>query len=402
MIRDAPINVMPSLFSRNLIRSLMNQLASPDRYLHRAADKAIKEIFARVRLNPNVKVPVLRGLLANPHEDRSFDKITKTKTIETLLSPLDDNAFEAVLDLYEESLSVPGVQEEKRAAERREAMADQLLAAARSVQFPPSQGLIEMESRLANVKRILTLLMKYAYFDMESVPNDLSSKLNPPVSSTLRKTLRSKITSCLTDLAAKPPAVLSAIAYVLVSEIYRDGDNEKSPKTVLDFDGAVHETLRKAWDRLRKAKRMADKASPGSSERAFFESVKLLYSFALLQAYNEDNEAVNILDELNDCHWTLNGKQGPKESYTLVENLLSLLAKPSKLFRHVALQVFAGCAYTLCETDLQSMVNVGIYICTLFARANDYRSWTRRRMFLAKQRCLIKKIERLVLMRRLS
>ncbi len=55
--------IVKHIFSKNLMACLMNQSAKEDRYLHRAAVKALKAIETEVERWPHLLEPVLRNLL---------------------------------------------------------------------------------------------------------------------------------------------------------------------------------------------------------------------------------------------------------------------------------------------------------------------------------------------------
>ncbi|KAK4692559.1 DNA polymerase phi, partial [Lecanoromycetidae sp. Uapishka_2] len=99
--------------------------------------------------------------------------------------------------------------------------------------------------------------------------------------------------------------------------------------------------------------------SSSPSVAKYFNSIKLLYSLTLLQVYNNDADALNMLEELNNCFEGLNGsKEFDKGSAALAEILLSFASKPSQLFRRLTQQVFTACASEMAEYGLQSMIRV--------------------------------------------
>jgi DNA polymerase phi len=87
--------IFPSLFSRNFTRSLVNHLRSKDRYLHAAAARSLKLVNEIVDAEPSTLSVVLSGLLRASYH---FDKATKTKTVEELLSRLNETNAKSVID----------------------------------------------------------------------------------------------------------------------------------------------------------------------------------------------------------------------------------------------------------------------------------------------------------------
>ena len=356
-IPKAPVRLLSNMFTRNLVRCLINQLASSDRYLHRAAERSTQAVLARARSNPNTRAPILRALLDPVIGDINFDKITKTKTVETLTSMVNDPAFEQVVEIYEDLILRPGVEDEKTAASRRQSAADQLVAAVRLIQNHPTEALLVKSECLISIRRILALLAKYAYFDVDNFPEDRCNNPIPKISQTSREMFRTRISSCLSSLVAKPIREPSYFVYELICNIHGREENPDFPNAVLNADENVRSVLNNAWQTLRK---VHSQSKPNADEEArFFGALELLYSLAILQVHNEEADAVGILKELNHSFKPLFHQQKrPQDSATLIEILLSFIAKPSQLFRRLAQEVFTACASELDETALQSMIEV--------------------------------------------
>ena len=357
MIPKAPAKLLSNIFTKNLMRCLTNQLASPDRYLHRAAERSTKAMLARARLNPNTRAPILKALLDPVIGDINFDKITKTKTVEALSSLVNDPAFEQVVEIYEDLILQPGAEDEKTAASRRHSAADQLVSAVRSIQHHPTEEVLAKSECLVNIRRILALLAKYAYFDTDNAPNDRGISPIPKISQASREFFRTRISSCLSSLVAKPIGEPSYFAYELVCNIHGREENPDHPHAVLNADENVRSVLKKAWQTLRKVHSQCS-FNPDEEAR-FFRALELLYSLTILQVHNEEADAVAILVELNHSFKPLlHKKKRPQDSATLIEILLSFVAKPSQLFRRLAQEVFTACASELDDTALQSMIEV--------------------------------------------
>lgn len=357
IVPNVPVKVLSDIFTQNLMRCLTNQLASPERYLHRAAERSIKTILARARSNPNTRAPMLKALLDPVNGDINFDKITKTKTVETLISLVDDPSFEQVVGIYEDLILRPGVDDEKTAASRRQSAADHLVSAVRTIQHHSTEQVLAKSEFLVNIRRILALLAKCAYFEVDNAPNDQGDSTGPKISQASREMFRTRISSCLSSLVAKPIREPSYFAYELVCNIHGREENANHPHVVLNADENVRNVLRKAWQTLRKVH--AQSSCDPDEEARFFRALELLYSLTILQVHNEEADAVGILVELNHSFKPLlQKKRRPQDSATLIEILLSFIAKPSQLFRRLAQQVFTACASELDDTALQSMIEV--------------------------------------------
>lgn len=90
--------MIPYIFSRNLVRCLINHVQEKDRFLHLSADKSLKILTKAVDEEPRLLVSILPGLIGG-HGAYNFDKITKTKTIEKLLSKVDEEFEKGIIDI---------------------------------------------------------------------------------------------------------------------------------------------------------------------------------------------------------------------------------------------------------------------------------------------------------------
>lgn len=361
IIPVVPVQIIPDVFTKNWMRCLINQLASPERYLHRAAERSIKAILSKARSNPDTRAPILKALLNPVTGDINFDKITKTKTVETLTSLVKDPAFEQVVEIYEDLILRPGVEDEKIAASRRQSAADQLVSAVRSIQHHPTEEILAKSECLIGIRRILALLATCAYFDVDNAPNDRGISPSPKIPRVSREMFRTRISSCLSSLVAKPTGEPSYFAYELVCNIHGREENANHPNAVLNADENVQSVLKKAWQTLRKV-HSHSRLHPDGKAR-FFHAIELLYSLTILQVHNEEADAVGILVELNHSfgpllHKKKRAQDSGQNPAALIEILLSFIAKPSQLFRRLAQQVFTACASELDDNALQSMIEV--------------------------------------------
>ena len=361
MINEAPVKMLSGLFTTNLMRCLINQLASPERYLHRVAETSTKAIIARARSNSDTKALFLEALLNPIKGDINFDKTTRTKTIETLGSLINDPTFKQVIEIYEDLFLRPEAEDEKVVASRRQSAAEQLVSAVRSAQLDFEENMLVKNEYVFNICRILALLAKYAYFDVNEGLDDRSLRPRPKVSQATRDMFRTRVSSCLSSLMTKSTGEPSYFAFELVCDIDIREEDPGHPESVLNADDTVRRVLKDAWRILGKVHTSISLSS--DSEARFLRALELLYSLTILQVYNEEADAVGILAELNhNFKPLLRQEQRPRDSATLVEILLSFIAKPSQLFRRLAEQVFMACASELDYAALQSMMKVRISI----------------------------------------
>lgn len=356
-LRDAPAQYFPIIFSKNLMRCLVNQLASPNRYLHRIANQSVKAIILKVELVSSLAVPALECLLRSPNGQANFDHATKTKTVEKIISSLDGKYVKDLVIAFRKMILRPGTQDPQAAAVVRQVLADQLVNLVRSRQFTDGQLSSDASE---GIQLALSILADFTYFnsrldkDEHSVhgPSD-----DPPFSAASRDVFKSRILSCLTHLISKSsdPA---KFAYDVVAGIHAREDLEDFADSFLSEDETVVECITKAWKVLEK---IHHKASSESAKGPLLSAFMLLYSLTILQVYNFEADAVSMLDDLKLCYETLI-KHRRKESHggsdVLVEIILSLVSKRSVLFRRLGEQVFSAFVSDIGQMGLQSMTQV--------------------------------------------
>ena len=86
------------------MRCLINHVQEKDRFLNRAADKSLKILVRSVEIDPKLLVIILPRIIGG-YGTYNFDKVTKTKTVEKLLSLLDHETAVPVIKLLQEPAS---------------------------------------------------------------------------------------------------------------------------------------------------------------------------------------------------------------------------------------------------------------------------------------------------------
>ncbi|KAI7972424.1 hypothetical protein EIK77_008887 [Talaromyces pinophilus] len=345
IIDEGSVHRSEAIFTKNVVRCLMNQLAVEDRYLHRMAVKAAKTIQKRVSKEPSFAAVAVKGLLSGSLQ---FDQITKTKTVEKIVLEADAESLQKIIERLERLIATPGVEEAKAAVSSRQYLADIFVSVVRT---RSSAG----EEYRPVLQYILSILVRYAYFGGEQ------GGANPAISSATQELFRNRINSCLNSLISniQDPA---EVAYAVVRQIRDLQKSEEYGKFIIEIDGTIAESVDAAFKSLKKlsSKVKQDDKVKDASVQAF----RLVYSLTILQVYNGDADAVSMLDELAFCYSKFWGDSKSKKedrsdaSNALVEILLSFASKPSKLFRRMSEQVFGVFADQITADGLQSLISV--------------------------------------------
>ncbi|MDA4132561.1 MAG: DNA polymerase V family protein, partial [Thaumarchaeota archaeon] len=181
--------------------------------------------------------------------------------------------------------------------------------------------------------RALKELARLAYSTSDAELSSLTDKT--------RSQLRTRLTSAFAKLIKRPedsPYLCETILSIDPSEIKMDDEIESG---LADALGRLKKLLKPT--KKKKTKKSATKQRPT-------EGLALLYAVAILQLYNGEPDALEILEDLQECFDKLQSKQAGDDSGTsesLIEILLSLVARPSALMRQVSQQVFAAFSSTI-------------------------------------------------------
>ncbi|KAL2810838.1 DNA polymerase phi-domain-containing protein [Aspergillus granulosus] len=355
VLNEQSLHITSLVFTRNLVRCLTNQLAVEDRYLHRMAVKASKAIQTRVSKEPEFAAAAVKGLMGTAGSV-NFDQVTKTKTIEKIVSEANVDALNEILPLFASLIASPGTSESKAAASSRQVLAGLLLSMVRA---RVSASDAADEGSEAVLESILVIFARFAYFTSD----EKKGAVQPPLTQQTQELFRSRISSCLNSIIAAQKHT-TTLPYAVVRKIRDAAKSEEFGPFIIAMDDVLKDSVKGAFKALKKLSGMDQK-----SNQAGIDAFKLLYSMTILQVYNGDADAVSMLDELDFCYNKIFGDQKSKKgenggeetseaSDALVEILLSFASKPSQLFRRMSEQVFTAFAPNVTATGLESLISI--------------------------------------------
>ncbi|KAL2137014.1 hypothetical protein VTI74DRAFT_10490 [Chaetomium olivicolor] len=300
--------MVPTLFSKNLMVCLMNQAAKEDRYLHRAALKALKAIEAAVEKAPSLLPTILEELLGKQGA-YNFDQRTNTKTVDKLLQHTTPATVKPVLKALQlKDASKSGLDEPKY----YQALGGYLFRLA-SIQSESPEADASSKSVPGLAIKSLTELA----YSNKSVPTNI------------RETLRTRSTSAFAKLVRRPEDFGHLCNAILSIETDVDPNDEIASSVLPD-----------AYERL---KDLLDPAKETEVTRGPRQALGLLHAVGILQFYNQDPDVIDLFEELGECYEKLESHgRGSDEGISeyLVEILLAMVARPSSLMRQVSQQVF--------------------------------------------------------------
>ncbi|KAL6714597.1 DNA-directed DNA polymerase [Lecanora helva] len=335
LLQAGPAKEKPKETGNISFKAFWEECIDTERFLHQIAKKTEASIVMRSTSDHECTIPILRGFLTKPLGTINFDKITKSKLIQALLSHVQTSKADQLLSLYEELLLRPGSLNEKEAAFGRNVAADQLVSVLRNVD-KDDPGHVQSSAGNSLTRGILGLLARCAYFDLDHLEHD---RPDPPITSASREVFRTRITSSLAYLLAQS-ADNAYLAFDLVKMIHEGEVSYEPAKLLFSADETVSKVILNAWRIFEYFSSKAQAGKSGPIEQDYSRSILLLYSLTLIQIFNEDTEALSILEELNGIFGGHKPENSSVEgSAALVEILLSFISKPSQLFRRLVHQV---------------------------------------------------------------
>ncbi|KAI9140281.1 hypothetical protein BKA69DRAFT_533978 [Paraphysoderma sedebokerense] len=216
-----PDTEIPVLFTPHFLRCLTNNLIKPDNYLAKVSRVTLSTVTELCNQHPKISIHIVTQLIG-PHGAKNFDRLTKTKTVESILSNQSQEGLQSyirylksiVLDqTVTTAVTVPTdgmdiVESEevseyaKRIDSNRQWAIDALYHLVKSSTIPLTSDI---------VKSIVQFFLTYSYFLVEST--DISHGLQAPTPSLSESTyrlVRSRLISTLQELLSYRGQKISA------------------------------------------------------------------------------------------------------------------------------------------------------------------------------------------------
>ncbi|GJJ69193.1 DNA polymerase phi [Entomortierella parvispora] len=385
---------IPLVFTANFMRCFVNNLSSEDRFLNKAAKHTMAAMHAKADTNEAVRLTLITQLLdKNPN----FDKMSRSKTVETLLGGLDVSHIQHYLQyltkafLQQDGPDSSSMERGKRIDISRQWTVDQMFSLFRNSKVPREEGWI---------KSILEFLLIHAFFNIKKADSkskymEAHSLPAPALSTATREHCKTRFYSMMAELSTMAPLAskketdeAETVSYSRkLNGTMLDGTFWCSfaLSMMVDLEKSKNfEALTVLSDEAAKAKKTAlslvtkiqEKSKKASKElRSQYKAFELLFVQMILQLNVEAEDSTNILGELHDCYDKVfaagskkaNGKKASSKDEedeeelqpveVIIDILLSFLIKPSALLRHVSEQVFVIFCDKMTKTGLELMLS---------------------------------------------
>lgn len=340
-VTTTPGALLSHIFTPNLMRCIINQRVEKDRYLHESAKVPLTCLVARGKAEPPV-IPDLFEALTSANGSISFDKLTKTKTIDDLLTHTNIEAAEKVLATIHNLIRTPRTEDHGQANLDRTTLANMLLTFTRKQQPKPADS---REDSDLFWEVLNSTLVEYGYLGPS---RSAGNAPNPPLSKESQEVFRNRLMSCLHHVLSAKLDESFTIPFDVALSVEIKSKDLDAP-LLLDADTTVLAALSESVSTMQDIAKKSIKNKP-------LRALILLYALCILQVYNGDADAVSVLDDLKLCWASL--RKSDDASSIIIEVLLSFISKPSALFRKLAEQVFGAFASQITEDGLMSMLDI--------------------------------------------
>lgn len=314
----APVSYTHTLLSKNLTRCLINQCGSSERNLHKVSQRVLTTIVDVCKNQPEKTAPSFETLALKEHGSISFDQLTKSKTLNLLLSGK---------SLTGQQLTLLG-----------EVLTNHLFTSLRDhsrVRFLLDAMLHLVRAHKSAADKVwlaplLDSLVQQGFFELDE--NDRQPEVGDETF-TVSKLAVERLYSILADLISadyKSEKVCwpRFTVEILMSKL-------KKNKLLNPMDEELTEILNSSIKTFKTICSEAEKGGKQMQARGF----QLIFSVNILQAYSGETDSIPVLQDLNSFHQTL--EENKSGSYAgFIEILLSLAAQKKALLRKASLLVW--------------------------------------------------------------
>ncbi|CUS21745.1 LAQU0S03e09780g1_1 [Lachancea quebecensis] len=332
----APASYALTLLSKNLIRCLINQSGSSERNLHKVSQRALTTIIEVCKNQPEKTSPSFETLALKEYGSINFDQLTKSKTLNILLSCKSLTAEHLVLlgDVLTNHL-LASLKDHSRVRYLLDAMLHLVRAhksAANKVWLAP----------------LLDALIQQGFFEPED--NERQAKVadqDPPINNLAIERLYSILADlvsaeCKSETLCWPYVAVEIILFKL-----------KSQKLLSTMDEELTGILNTSINTLQT---IGSKAGKGEVQMQI-RGLQLIFSVNILQAYSGETDSILVLQDLNSFYETLREKKD--SSYAgFIEILLSLAAQKKALLRKASLLVWELFVGEVSQDDISVLLEI--------------------------------------------
>ncbi|SMN22953.1 similar to Saccharomyces cerevisiae YEL055C POL5 DNA Polymerase phi [Maudiozyma saulgeensis] len=321
---------IPSIFTQNFMRSLINQSTDSKRMLHKISQKTLNIIVNACGPEHEVKlVSCLKAILFGSNGSVNFDKLTKSKTVSKLITTpnLNENILEQLFTMLYAEL--------------------------------PSK----IDSDLSLVRFILDTTLHIVRSHKNGIPVTLAVTILKPIvllafftndNEQLNELARERLYSILAELTGVKTDTHSWQYYTLDIIVDLENDTDSKIELVNKLDDSL---IRVKQDAMEVLSDISTSLESTDKETSKLRGMESLISMCLLQLYSGDVESVSVIEELCSFYNT-QSEEGDNSMVGVTEILLSLLAQKKAMLRRISLAVWEQFISDIGRDELKVLLDV--------------------------------------------
>ncbi|KAG9226432.1 hypothetical protein CCMSSC00406_0003311 [Pleurotus cornucopiae] len=202
------------LFTKNFMRTWINHLSHQDRYLHKAAKQVATDIQVTVKNNPRLGFALVLQL-TGVNGNRQFDRLTKTKTVETILTSMDAEGIQHYIEyLFQQMVDTPAEEDIQGRDARRSWVIDQIAALVRNGSVPKNDKWVQ---------DILDWLVVNGLFVYKKATDKTAILPTQNLSDELRQDCRTRLLTCLGELTNQVATIKGDAKSAKIPGVASDG-----------------------------------------------------------------------------------------------------------------------------------------------------------------------------------
>ncbi|CAL1703687.1 unnamed protein product [Somion occarium] len=375
---------LPMLFTKNFMRSWINHLSNSDRYLHKAAKQVVTDIQGLVKKDPTLGFALILQL-TGVHGSHQFDKLTKTKTVETILTSMDNEGIQSYIKYL---LGQVNDQEGGKTADiqainaRRAWVIEQLAALVRNGAVPKDDAWVQAVLDWFTVHGLFIVRKqseKSEFLALHSIPA-------PPFSDELRKLCRERLLSCLAELTTHASVVQTDDKNIKVSAVASDGQfwvskvlstierldkDTKHVRRIVEAEEEEEELRQKARELASRLSKITGEQQEAAKGAELLVSATLLHHYCATDDEDSDSEALQSCVDGASGMFPVETKKtkksrksvttsadevAPEPIDLLVDTVIGSLEEATAYMRAVANQVFTLLSGSVKESTIDLIV----------------------------------------------
>ncbi|KAF9009405.1 DNA polymerase phi-domain-containing protein [Cyathus striatus] len=366
---------IPMLFTKNFMRSWINHLSNRDRYLHKIAQQTATEVKIFIQNNPRLGFTLILQL-TGVNGNKQFDKLTKTKIVESVLTSSDSEGIKNYINYLLSLVDEPEGTDKsdiQAISSRRLWIIDQLGALIRNSGVPKDDEWVSMILDWLAIHGLFAIKKrssKSPYTALHSVPN-------PGFSEVLQESCRTRLLSCLADLTSQTTSLVAGDKTTKIAAVASDGEfwiskvlstveqlesDTKHLALIIEVDEGDLVPRSKAREVASRLKDISSEYQDVAKGITLLINAMVLKNYCLMEGDQVDDDSLEaVVDAAERMFPKKKGKTGRKSTTgddehepidVLVDAIIGVLEKSTAYMRVVSNHVFSLLSSAVRETTV--------------------------------------------------